>query len=63
MPTAQARDYPLVRIKYGLLLAPAAACWPAVSGWNCNISRGLKANVITSCCGSLFSGEAKTIAG
>jgi hypothetical protein len=24
---------------------------------------GLKANVITSCCGSLFSGDAKTIAG
>lgn len=57
----QARDYPLVRIKYGLLLA----LLPILAGsfWlEWQYFSGLKANVITSCCGSMFSGEAKTIA-
>lgn len=57
----QARDYPLVRIKYGLLLlllpVLATAFWLEFQYFS-----GLKANVITSCCGSLFSGDAKTIA-
>lgn len=59
---SQARDYPLVRLKYGLLLV----LLPLLAGsfWlELQYFRGLKANVITSCCGSLFSGEAKTIAG
>ncbi|WP_306607837.1 hypothetical protein [Azonexus sp.] len=58
----QARDYPLVRIKYGLLivLLPflAASFWLQFRYFS-----GLKANVITSCCGSMFSTEAESIAG
>ncbi len=57
----QARDYPLVRVKYALLLlllpVLAANFWIELQYF-----LGLKANVITSCCGSLFSGEGKTIA-
>lgn len=59
---AQARDYPLVRIKYLLLLAllPVLAfCF----GLEFQYFRGLKANVITSCCGSLFSAEGKGLSG
>jgi len=59
---SQARDYPLVRLKYALLLV----LLPLLAGsfWlELQYFRGLKANVITSCCGSLFSGEARTIAG
>ncbi len=56
-----ARDYPLVRVKYALLLlllpVLAANFWIELQYF-----LGLKANVITSCCGSLFSGEGKTIA-
>lgn len=58
----RAPDYPLVRIKYGLLLA----LLPLLLGsfWlELQYFLGLKANVITSCCGSLFSGETKSIAG
>ena len=56
-----ARDYPLVRIKYGLLLVLLPLL--AVNFWvELQYFLGLKANVITSCCGSLFSGEGKTIA-
>jgi hypothetical protein len=58
----RAPDYPLVKIKYGLLifLLPVMA----LSFWlELQYFLGLKANVITSCCGSLFSGDAKTIAG
>lgn len=55
-----ARDYPLVRIKYGLLilLMPVllAAFWLQFQYFS-----ALKANVITSCCGSMFSTEAKTL--
>jgi len=57
----QARDYPLVRIKYGLLLLMlpilATSFWLAFQYFS-----ALKANVITSCCGSMFSEESKTIA-
>lgn len=57
----RARDYPLVRIKYGLLLLLLPVL--VVSFWlELRYFMGLKANVITSCCGSLFSGEAKTLA-
>ena len=57
----QARDYPLVRIKYGLLLGLLPVLM--LGFWlELQFFLGLKANVITSCCGSLFSGEAKTIA-
>uniref|UniRef100_Q47EZ5 Uncharacterized protein n=1 Tax=Dechloromonas aromatica (strain RCB) TaxID=159087 RepID=Q47EZ5_DECAR len=57
----QARDYPLVRIKYALL--PLLLPVLAISFWlEFQYFSALKANVITSCCGSMFSGEAKTIA-
>ncbi len=56
-----ARDYPLVRIKYALLivLLPVlvAAFWLQFQYFS-----SLKANVITSCCGSMFSNEAKSLA-
>lgn len=56
-----ARDYPLVRIKYALLMVLLpfllAAFW-----FQFQYFSGLKANVITSCCGSMFSTEAETIA-
>ena len=58
---SRARDYPLVRIKYGLLLlmAPllAAGAWIELQYF-----LGLKADVITSCCGSLFSEGSPTLA-
>ena len=57
----KARDYPLVRIKYGLLLLLLPIL--VTSFWlELQYFMGLKANVITSCCGSMFSGDAKTIA-
>ncbi len=57
----RAPDYPLVRIKYALLIAllPLLALSFALQ---LQYFLGLKADVITSCCGSLFSSEAKTIA-
>ncbi|MDP3537831.1 MAG: hypothetical protein Q8S26_03915 [Azonexus sp.] len=57
----RAPDYPLVRLKYGLLLLLLPVL--VLSFWlELQYFLGLKANVITSCCGSLFSGDAKTIA-
>jgi hypothetical protein len=57
----QARDYPLVRVKYSLMLAlvPVMALVFAVL---LLYFLGLEADVITSCCGSLFSTDVKTIA-
>jgi len=58
---SRARDYPLVRLKYGLLLAAiplfALSLWLQLSYF-----LGLKADVITSCCGSMFSEQAETLA-
>ena len=56
------RDYPLVKIKYGLLVAllPVLA---TVLGLQWQYFANLQADVITSCCGSLFSGEAKGLSG
>ncbi|MBK9954503.1 MAG: hypothetical protein IPP18_05020 [Rhodocyclaceae bacterium] len=58
----RAPDYPLVRIKYAALLAllPAVAL---VLGLQLAYFLNLKANVITSCCGSLFSEASKGVAG
>ncbi len=58
----QARNYPLVRVKYALLalLAPAMA---AVLALQWQYFANLNADVITSCCGSLFSGENKSLSG
>jgi hypothetical protein len=50
----QGRDYPLIRRKYGVLLAlaPLALAETAVQA---AYFGGLRADLITSCCGSLFS--------
>jgi len=58
----QVHDFPLVRPKYAALIvmAPLAALETfLVAGY----FTGLKANVITSCCGSLFGGDQGTFAG
>jgi hypothetical protein len=57
----QGYDYPLIRPKYGalLLLAPVAA---TAFGLQLAYFLGLRADVITSCCGSLFGSDAQTLA-
>jgi hypothetical protein len=58
----RAVDYPLVRVKYLLLLALLPLLLlSATLQWRFFI--GLKADVITSCCGSLFSQDGKGLAG
>jgi hypothetical protein len=58
---SRARDYPLVRIKYALLLLLAPLL--IASGWiELQYFLGLRADVITSCCGSLFSEGSPTLA-
>ena len=54
----RASDYPLIRKKYALLLVitPLLAAEALLQG---AYFAGLKANVITSCCGSLFSADAQ----
>ena len=54
-------DYPLARVKYGLLLAlaPLALLEGAVQT---RFFLGLKPEVITSCCGSLFSAAGQGVA-
>jgi hypothetical protein len=57
----QASDYPLIRKKYALLLAMVPfLLYEAVQLWSYFLS--LKANVITSCCGSLFSTDQEGVA-
>ncbi len=58
----QAEDYPLIRFKYKLLFWITGLL---VTGAFLQIAyfKGLKAQVITSCCGTLFSSEAKNLAG
>lgn len=58
----RAPDYPLVRIKYGALLVLLPAIL-AVLGLQLAYFLNLKANVITSCCGSLFSEDTKGLSG
>ena len=57
----QGYDYPLVRVKYGLLLAlaPLAVMELAVQT---RYFLGLQPDVITSCCGSLFSADSQSVA-
>ncbi|HAO32648.1 MAG TPA: hypothetical protein DCQ84_06825, partial [Candidatus Competibacteraceae bacterium] len=54
----RAYDYPLVRLKYALLLAlaPLTAAEATVQTL---FFLGLKPDVITSCCGSLFSADSR----
>jgi hypothetical protein len=54
-------DYPLIRVKYGLLLVIAPLLL-LEAGVQAAYFLNLKADVITSCCGSLFSADAKTVA-
>jgi hypothetical protein len=58
----RARDYPLTRIKYGLLLAILPFVVAALS-LQLRYFLDLKADVITSCCGSLFSTESSNLVG
>lgn len=53
----QGYDYPLVRLKYGLLLAMAPLSL-AEAAVQTAFLRGLNPDVITSCCGALFSPQA-----
>jgi len=57
----QGYDYPLVRVKYGLLLAiaPLTVLEGVVQT---RFFLGLEPEVITSCCGSLFSAEGQSVA-
>jgi hypothetical protein len=54
-------DYPLIRVKYRLLLviAPLLLVETAIQG---DYFLSLRPHVITSCCGSLFGGQARGIA-
>ncbi|MCB1920938.1 MAG: hypothetical protein KDJ28_13290 [Candidatus Competibacteraceae bacterium] len=57
----QGYDYPLVRVKYGLLLAVAPLV--IVEGvLQTRYFLGLEPEVITSCCGSLFSADSRGVA-
>jgi len=58
----QAPDYPLVRVKYALLLGMAPALL-ATFTLELHYFLGLRADVITSCCARLFSGAAKGLSG
>jgi len=58
---SRARDYPLVKLKYALLLA-AIPFFAMSLGLQLQYFLGLKADVITSCCGSMFSTDAPTLA-
>jgi hypothetical protein len=53
----QAPDYPLIRKRYGLLLVLAVLI-PAEAVLQANYFARLSPNIITSCCGSLFSSDA-----
>jgi len=58
---SRAHDYPLIRVKYSLLLllAPMATAEGAVET---AFFIGLKGNMITSCCGSLFESGGRGVA-
>lgn len=58
---SRARDYPLVRLKYALLIA-AIPLFAASLALQLRYFLGLKADVITSCCGSMFSADATSLA-
>jgi len=53
-------DYPLIRIKYGLLIF-IAPCIVAENIVLWNFFSGLHPDIITSCCGSLFSPGGKSV--
>lgn len=55
-------DYPLVRVKYGLLLLFIAPLALAEGMIQSAFFLGLNPEVITSCCGSMFSSESQGVA-
>ena len=55
-------DYPLIRIKYKFLIV-LSGLLVAETFFQTKYFLGLRADVITSCCGALFSENADTIAG
>ncbi|HSB67912.1 MAG TPA: hypothetical protein VLT62_01070 [Candidatus Methylomirabilis sp.] len=55
------RDYPLIRLKYGFLLGLTPVVLAETAAQAAYFA-GLKADVITSCCGSLFSTAAQGVA-
>ncbi|MCJ7684221.1 MAG: hypothetical protein MUO68_07995 [Desulfobacteraceae bacterium] len=57
-----AHDYPLIRPKYKLLILLTVMIG-LETFFQTKYFAGLRANVITSCCGTLFSEETKSIAG
>ena len=57
----QGYDYPLVRVKYGLLMVIAPLTVLDGIAQTC-FFLGLEPEVITSCCGSLFSAEGQGVA-
>ncbi|MFZ1827758.1 MAG: hypothetical protein WAW42_03090 [Candidatus Competibacteraceae bacterium] len=57
----QGYDYPLVRVKYGLLLA-IAPLTVLEGALQTRFFLGLEPEVMTSCCGSLFSAEGQSVA-
>jgi len=58
----RAYDYPLIRTKYKLLILLTAIIG-LETFFQTNYFMGLRADVVTSCCGTLFSEETKSIAG
>jgi len=56
-------DYPLIRMKYGILVAVLAPLVLMEAFLQFRYFQGLHADVITSCCGSLFSVERQSIGG
>ena len=58
----QTHDYPLIRPKYKLLILLTVMIG-LETFFQTNYFMGLRADVITSCCGTLFSEETKSIAG
>lgn len=58
----QAEDYPLIRVKYKMLL-PLACLLFLEGALQLGFFGAMRPNVITSCCGTLFSEEASTVAG
>jgi len=59
----QGYDYPLIRVKYGLLVAVLAPLVFVDAFLQFKYFQGLHADVITSCCGSLFSVDRQSIGG
>lgn len=56
----KAPDYPLIRVKYWLLLFIAPVLL-AETGLQAGYLLGLRPNIITSCCGTLFATDANTV--